>query len=62
MDCRYKGRYVVFLYMSFCSKKLSVDEDVCVLLDLNIGHTLYSAPARAVFAPKCNKIEQKVPD
>ena len=62
MDCRYKGRYVVFLYMSFCSKKLSVDEDVCVLIDLNIGHTLYSAPARAVFLPKCNKIEQKVPD
>ena len=62
MDCRYKGRFVVFLYISFSSKKLPVDEDVCVLIDLNISHTLYSVPARAVFLPKCNKIEQEVLD
>ena len=62
MNCRYKRYYVVFLYISFSSKKLSVDEDVCVLIDLNISHTLYSVPARAVFLPKCNKIEQKVLD
>ena len=66
MDCRYKGRYVVFLYMSFCSKKLSVDEDVCVLIFAtfrpNIGPILYSCPHQNSILPKCNKIKQKAPD
>ena len=63
MDCRYKGRYVVFLYMSFCSKKLSVDEDVCVLIFAtfrpNIGPILYSCPRQSSIFTKMQQDQAK---